>query len=119
MVKKIAKLAFPDYKGRKFFLETVSSPIDVRSYWDGGSRDYFNFIRLDTLSCFGEIPAQSINDKPMINADNVILPEGLACVRHSYFCGKDSGLTVMVCDGKDNQKFLEDNTKQPLTNTNT
>ena len=104
LVKEIAKKAFPDYKGRKYRIETAKS-VDVRSYWDGGSRDYFNFVRLDNLQVFGQVSAQSMFDKPIHGADRVELIPGLACVRHSYFCGKDSGLTVIV-NAENEQKLL-------------
>jgi hypothetical protein len=104
-VKAVALAAFPDYKGRKFFLELQKYPIDVCSYWGGGSRDYFNFVRLDNLKVFGEVPQQSAYDKPIQGADKVELPPGLACVCHSYFCGKDTGLTVYI-NPVDNQKYL-------------
>jgi hypothetical protein len=95
-VKKVALAAFPDYSGRKFKIDVTDNPIDVRSYWEGGSRNYFNFVRLDNLQAFGEVPQQSAFDKPIQNAGNVSLVPGLVCVEHCYFCGKDLGLTIMV-----------------------
>lgn len=91
----LAKAAFPDYRGRKFRLVVDADPIDVRSYWDGGSRDYFRFVNLATAA-MAEVPAQSAFDKPINGAERVELPPHVACVRHSYFCGKDSGLTVFL-----------------------
>lgn len=94
-VKKIALAAFPDYKGRKFTIKIENGTIDVRSYWSGGSRDYFVFLRLDNLKTF-EIPQQSVFDKKIQGADAVSLLPGVVCVEHSYFCGKDMGITIYV-----------------------
>jgi hypothetical protein len=98
-LKAICKAAFPEYKGRKFRLSPLRSPestVNVCSYWDGGSRDYFAFVALaDGLPASCEVPVQSAYDKPIEGADSVQLPKGIVCVRHSYFCGKDSGLTVI------------------------
>jgi len=94
-VKKIALAAFPDYKGRKFAVKIENSTINVCSYWSGGSRDYFVFLRLDNLKTF-EIPQQSVFDKKIQGADAVSLLPGVVCVEHSYFCGKDMGITIYV-----------------------
>lgn len=94
VIKKIATTAYPDYKGRKFFAKIQERPIDTRSYWDGGSRDYFVFVDLRNGRTMG-VPAQSAYDKPMANADAIILPEHCACVRRKIFCGKEMGLTVI------------------------
>ena len=97
-VKKIASVAFPEYSGKKFRVEIEENPINVayNNYWSGGSRTYYNFVRLDTLQSFGEIPAQSAFDKAIIGADKVQLIPGLVCVQRDYFCGKDMGITIKV-----------------------
>jgi len=95
-VKAVAKKAYPDYTGRKFFLEAQKLPLDTRSYWDGGSRDYFTFVRLSDMAVSQQVPAQSGYDRPISGLDSVMLPEGFVCVRHSFFCGRDCGLTVIV-----------------------
>jgi hypothetical protein len=95
-VKALAKRAFPDYTGRKFRVEVVNHSIDVRSYWDGGSREYFKFVRLDGQKGEIVIPPQSAYDKTVNGADAVTLVPGLVCVSHIYFCGKDLGLCVYI-----------------------
>ena len=90
----IFKVAFPEYKGRKFKVEVSDSPLNVKSYWDGGSRDYFVFVRLSDQQVFMEVPAQSMFDKQIKGADSVTLPPGMGCVEHSIFRGKDMGLTL-------------------------
>lgn len=94
-VKKIALTAYPDYKGKKFAVKVAIGTIDVRSYWDGGSRDYFVFLRLDTLEIW-KMPGQSINDKKVNGAESVSLIPGMVCVEHTYFQGKDLGITIYI-----------------------
>lgn len=92
---KIALTAYPSYTGKKFQIEVSTFPIDVRSYWEGGSRDYYTFLRLDTLAVM-PIPQQSAFDKQVVGADNALLVPGMVCVKHSIFCGKDMGITIYV-----------------------
>ena len=96
LIKQIASAAYPEYRGRKFHIEVSEYPLDVRSYWDGGSRSYFRFVNLMTLEISSQVSAQSAFDKPISGAEAVTLPVGFACVEHSIFCGKDSGLTFHI-----------------------
>ena len=91
--RRLFRLAFPSYNGRKFKLLGVDGPISVRSYWSGGSRDYYVFVRADgeTLSA----PTSSWFDN-VTGVDSVTIPDGCAVVQHSIFCGKDTGLTLIV-----------------------
>lgn len=95
-VKKIALRAFPDYKGRTFQLYVSDVPLNCASCWEGGSRTYYKFVRLVDGAVSQEVPAQSMFDKPLIGAEAVTLPEGIVCVEHSIFCGKDMGLRIIV-----------------------
>lgn len=97
LVKEIVKVAYPEYKGRKFSLK-VSETINIYSQWSGGSKDTFVFVRLIDGAIQGPIPAPSFSpyhDDPrqIIKLDGVL---GLICVEHSYFCGKDMGITLHV-----------------------
>jgi len=91
-VKQIVAAAFPAYRGRRFAL-AVQDKINVKSYWDGGSRDYFVFVRLDDLAIL-TMPPQSDFDKQIAGAEDAPIPEGFVCVEHSIFCGKDHGITI-------------------------
>jgi hypothetical protein len=93
--KALVAAAFPNYRGRKFHVEVQKQPLDVRSYWDGGSRDFFAFVHLNTLKVV-PVPEQSANDKTVAGAETVVLPDGVACVEHTVFQGKDCGVTVHV-----------------------
>lgn len=108
-VKDIVSKAIPGYTGRKYKLETAES-VDVRSYWDGGSRDYFAFVRVtgEGVSEPYQVPQQSAFDRPLAGADSVKLDSvpGLVCVRHTIFQGKDLGVTLMVHPSMLNAGFL-------------
>jgi hypothetical protein len=92
----LAKRAYPEYNGRTFRIEVASHPINVKSYWDGGSRSYFRFIRLDGSADTLNVPAQSAFDAQIKNADAVPLVPGLSCVEHTIFCGKDTGIRIYL-----------------------
>lgn len=112
LVQEIAKIAFPNYSGKKFMV-VVQDTVDTtyNAYWSGGTRYWYNFVRLDTMQAFGVVSAQHpVFDKAIENADCVKLVAGLVCVKHVHFCGKDLGITIMVC--KENApKLLPDNTE--------
>lgn len=109
---RIVRAAFPSYQGKKFSIEIRDYPIDVRSYWDGGSRDYFTFVNLQTFETMA-MPAQSGFDRQIQGSDSVSIPTGFACVQHSIFCGKDHGITIIV--GPSNAALLiSDNSAESL-----
>lgn len=93
--KQVVAAAFPDYRGRKFKFAVQDRGLDVRDYWDGGSRTYFVFVNLATMET-APMPEQGVNNRPVKGAEEVWLPEGFACVERSWFCGKDCGVTVTV-----------------------
>jgi len=41
MVQPVAQVAYPDYNGRKFKVEIANTPLNMASYWSGGSRDFW------------------------------------------------------------------------------
>ena len=86
-IRSICLAAFPAYRGRKFSVST-NIPDQLRSYWDGGSRDYYAFVNLVT---------RRVEPLP---SHHPLLPPGIAIVCHSIVAGKDMGCEVMVnpCD---------------------
>ena len=96
LVEKVFRAAFPSYGGKKFKL-VATETVDVRSYWDGGSKTTFVGVGLT-------VPLQTVrapNSHPIFDPAGqgstvVTLPLGAAIVAHSIFCGKDMGLTVYV-----------------------
>jgi hypothetical protein len=104
-LKTLAKSAYPDYTGRKVFFEVATNEIDCTSWWDGGTRDYFRFVRADgkIASCPELSPYRQMASNMKIS-----LVPGICCVRHSFFCGHDCGLTVLF-HPSDMPKMIENN----------
>lgn len=94
-LRRIVTETYPDYRGRKYAYNVADHPLDVRSYWDGGSRSYYTFVELATGRTVA-MPAQSAYNAPIKGADAVMLPDGIICVEHSYFCGHDMGIIFHV-----------------------
>ena len=93
--KRIFKLAYPAYRGRTFKLSIYEDGVEHNwnSYWSGGSREYFAFIKLSTM----ELMVAPQNGTPFDRASyRGQLPAGIVAVRHSIFCGKDTGLTIIA-----------------------
>lgn len=112
LTKRIIEKSFPDYKGRKIKLST-SIPSRVDSFWDGGSKDSFTFFHLDT----GDIYNVHSNH-PMFEAVQPRnlrkLPDRVLLIKHSYFCGKDMGITIYA-NQSDLAKLLPENNVTDLT----
>ena len=85
-VKQIATAAFPEYTGRKFFLEIQNRPIDMRSCWEDGSCEYFRFVSL----------ANGRASKKVSGLGGVVIPEGFVAVRRTISRGIECGLTVIA-----------------------
>ena len=87
-----------NYCGKKFkavITETITIPRNA-GIWGGGSRDTFSFIEIATGR---SIPAPGQSTAPWDSSRrewNMPLPEGVAMVEHSIFCGKDMGLTFYL-----------------------
>jgi hypothetical protein len=89
----LMKKIYPDYKGRKFFLEVFDKSFDTTSYWDGGSRTYYKFVKSDgnVLSLPETHPFIQHTKE---NREAQLIP-GLVCIKHTFFCGHDCGLTII------------------------
>jgi hypothetical protein len=97
MAKKLAHASFPDYTGRKFKVQVMpeGASVDVTSYWDGGSREYFVVMNLVTLK---SIPVPQNGDPNTKRIAPVKIHENMCVVQHSIFMGKDMGLTFIISD---------------------
>ena len=93
-VKHIISATFPRYKGRKVFLEPAEkAPKELRSYWDGGSKDSYAFYNLDTkqtLMVHTNHPFFEPGQPSRLEG----LPPHIVLVEHTIFCGKDCGITL-------------------------
>ncbi len=93
-IQEIANLAFPDYSGKKFRVDIFQSPMNLSSYWSGGSRNYFVIVNMANKR------AEPIPENGGIFQMNAFrmsnLPENFAVVQRSFFSGKDAGITIYV-----------------------
>ncbi|RKY80843.1 hypothetical protein DRQ07_05165 [candidate division KSB1 bacterium] len=117
--KSIALKGFPNYKGFKFSYHICNNPvITVRSYWDGGSRTYFNFVNFNSSE---KLKVLEERKEGLHTCKKVELIPGWALVEHSFFCGKDTGLTVLFHSSDKNmlpeKADLTDNEKTVLIAT--
>ena len=84
------------YNGRKIHLEVEREVTLYGTYWDGGSRSSYSAHRIAD----GASIALPQYDPPQFGgpriAPKLTIPEGVLIVRHSIFCGKDSGLAIFV-----------------------
>ena len=91
-VKQFSKTIYPEYKGRKFYIHKQGTLRLSNTNWDEGSRTYYTAVNLKT----GEnMPATEFApwNNPIEGQVAVISP-GFGIMTHSYFCGKDCGVTL-------------------------
>jgi hypothetical protein len=111
-VKRVVVTAFPGYKKHNAFLSAFH-PMNINSYWDGGSKDEFAIVELATMQCkplpVSTHPYFDVAGRGMANQDNgivesdhvgnlllKILPPGFALVRGGIFCGKTATAHVYL-----------------------
>lgn len=94
----IARLAFPNWKGRKAKFSMLSTVRVSGTCWEGGSRSEFVAVRLATMEVCA-LPPSSKTPREMGGTapdQTVTVPEGYALVEHAFFCGTDTGCTVTL-----------------------
>lgn len=86
---------YPEYNGRKFYVEACDHEFETHSYWSGGSKEEFCFIK--TNGSILQVPSHThpYTQHCKENRKAKLVP-GLACVVHTYFCGQDLGLKIML-----------------------
>lgn len=104
-VKEIALAAFPSYSGRKFTVAEFHGPKRLDSCWSEGSRDYFEFVNLESMRTH----RVQENGTPWSNGGQILecaeLPLNVALVQHTIARGKDLGITIFV-NGANLSKLL-------------
>lgn len=111
-VKAIVLAAFPSYKKHSAFLSEFH-PINVNSYWSGGSRDEYAIVELATMRRkslptsthpYFDVAAHGLANKEnaTFEIDHVgnitlkYLPEGFALVCAGTFCGKPATASIKL-----------------------
>jgi len=93
---RVMRAACPGYRGRKFSVRVQPlSNMDLRSYWDGGSRTDYTLIDLDSRRTVA-LPTQSPFDAPVRGIEAATLPLNVGVVEHVIFQGRDQGLTLVI-----------------------
>ena len=95
-IKRIAKSTY-ETKSRKFRI-VQSAHYTMENYWDGGTRVYAQALDLATGRLSGACDA-SANPFNSIAHSTFEIPAGVGILCHSFFCGKDCGITLYVAPG--------------------
>lgn len=93
-IKALAKRAFPDYQGRRYFREEATT-VNCRSFWDEGSRDSFAFVRIDNGQVLPMPDSHPGYNRVADSVERLPIPVGAVCVRRSIHQGRECGLTVI------------------------
>lgn len=96
-VAALVDATFPDYKGKKYRVVPLDSVTIMDLNWHGGTRSQYRGCTLagERTGALDKWNAVA----PWRNAaegSQVEIPKGACLVKHSMFCGKDSGLTIYV-----------------------
>ncbi len=93
-VKHIVQATFPDYTGRKLFLQPRErAPKELQSYWDEGSRTYYAFYNLDTHEVL-QVGSNHPFYEPQKPTTLRELPEHIVLVSRAIHWGKETGVTL-------------------------
>jgi len=89
--RPIVAATFPDYHGRKFFLEFAEEVLLYDTNWSGGTCNKYAAIHADGLTVNLRVPAPWINT---VEGTKIPLSVDVLIVEHSYFCGTDCGIRI-------------------------
>ena len=109
-ITDMVRIAFPRYNGRKYRIDNSGRPVNITSYWSGGSRDYFAVVNLETRKVLPVPQNGTVFDGGPIASDGVVVPPGYVIIEHSIAMGKDFGITIYI-DPDTAIKFLPDPVK--------
>lgn len=95
-IAEIVAAAYPEYRGRKFSL-SFQKEYHMSDYWSEGSRTYVTAIKLENnhiqMSTPDAVALNPFKDQAHITFN---IPKNAALVEHTYFCGKDLGIRIVV-----------------------
>jgi hypothetical protein len=93
LIKNVCVAAFPGYNGRKVQINYNCKSVNMRSYWDEGSKSDFVVLRLQDNKALNVPPGHPVFNH-ISGVDNFSIPENFVVVEHIIFCGKDLGLRI-------------------------
>lgn len=102
-VKPIIEATFPEYTGKKFFVVFTEKVSFYDLNWSGGTKS--DYVSCDFEGNTHNLPSLAPWNNP-IEGKTVEIPEGILIVKHSYFCGQDSGITI-YSNPKNAPKYLK------------
>lgn len=88
---KIVKATFPEYHGRSVKIEFAERVTFYDTNWSGGSCNKYAAVASDGKTARLNVPAPWVNP---IEGQTFDMPEDALLIEHSYFCGKDCGITI-------------------------
>lgn len=81
------------FRGRKVHQRDFRPGMSLNSYWDSGSRDYFYFINVASMSVHSAVQQNgTMFDK--LSLKTTELPPNCVLVERSVFRGKDASITI-------------------------
>lgn len=93
-IKALALSVFPDYKGRKFFVQPTETVTFTNTNWSEGSCTQYKAVMLinGKVQAF-HAPAPWVNS---VEGKTVALPVNHAVITRAVHCGLECGLTVYL-----------------------
>ena len=95
-VERICRAAFPEYRGKRVQVRYNAQDMNLRSYWDGGSKSYWRVIDITAAHILAIPTTHPMFDRNVKGIECFTPPAGFVVVEHCYFSGKDMGLRVYV-----------------------
>lgn len=96
-IKHLLKATFPEYKGRKFYVNFCNQIGFHDLNWGGGTRVQYRACTIngESIQSRVDLNAAAPWNNPM---EGVIcaIPEGVVIASHGYFCGKECGVSFHV-----------------------
>lgn len=93
-VRDLIARTFPDYTGRRIALRETNR-LGLADFWDGGSRTYA--VALDLATMRVSAPNAAVHNPMNRGAHTTIeIPDGVAIVERTIYCGQDLGITINV-----------------------
>lgn len=89
----ILRMTFPDYTGRKFSVVFTNTVSFYDTNWSGGTCNKYAAVKRDGQAAQLHVPAPWVNP---IEGKTIELPLDIIIAEHSYFCGKDLGITFYM-----------------------
>lgn len=94
-VADLVKVAYPDYTGRKYQVQTATK-YHLSNYWSEGSINFAKLARYENGWKVLDAPESTKDPFNKVAHATIDIPKNGLVVEHSIFCGKDLGITVYI-----------------------